>query len=535
MASIISISDSSYEDEDFDSDGEQGMFSDVSSEEDTLMTVEDSEHISGSARKSRFACLDEATVMAKAETLVAKASSLLSLPSSSSKALLRYYKWDENRLSDVWFSDEAKVREAVGLKGESHSAGEESTSTSGGQASLCGICFENYPKEEMFAMECGHAFCRTCWRSYAENAIDEGAGSLQLRCINPDCKLLVMEDVMLSLLGEGRHREKYLQFSMRSFVDGSRMLQWCPAPGCTKVIECFDHPGSETPFDVQCNCGHGFCFTCGEESHRPADCTMRKNWIIKNSNESENLNWILSNSKPCPKCKRPIEKNYGCMHMTCAVCKYEFCWLCLGAWKDHGERTGGFYSCNKYEGKGSKDKDKKRRDFGRVSLERYMHYFERWNANKTSCAKACETHSRFLGLEDSLTAVSHNTGAPMSQLAFISEACNQVIECRKTLMWTYTYGYYNFDKNKAGNMKEFFEFLQGDAEYNLELLHNCVEVELQKYAEDGCGEVTREEFDAFRCKLTGLTKVTREYFEKLVYELENGLEGIKTRYASSAS
>jgi hypothetical protein len=23
--------------------------------------------------------------------------------------------------------------------------------------------------------------------------------------------------------------------------------------------------------------------------------------------------------------------------------------LCLGAWSEHGERTGGFYACNRYE------------------------------------------------------------------------------------------------------------------------------------------------------------------------------------------
>ena len=77
------------------------------------------------------------------------------------------------------------------------------------------------------------------------------------------------------------------------------------------------------------------------------DCATVKRWLIKNSAESENLNWILAHTKQCPKCKRPIEKNQGCMHMTCSQCRYEFCWLCQGAWAEHGERTGGFYACNR--------------------------------------------------------------------------------------------------------------------------------------------------------------------------------------------
>ena len=37
------------------------------------------------------------------------------------------------------------------------------------------------------------------------------------------------------------------------------------------------------------------------------------------------MNWIQVNSKPCPKYKRPIEKNQRCMHMTCMPpCKFKF-------------------------------------------------------------------------------------------------------------------------------------------------------------------------------------------------------------------
>ena len=34
-------------------------------------------------------------------------------------------------------------------------------------------------------------------------------------------------------------------------------------------------------------------------------------WDAKNNSESENVKWILTNTKPCqnPKCSLPIEKN----------------------------------------------------------------------------------------------------------------------------------------------------------------------------------------------------------------------------------
>ncbi|KAK2969219.1 hypothetical protein RJ640_020369 [Escallonia rubra] len=71
---------------------------------------------------------------------------------------------------------------------------------------------------------------------------------------------------------------------------------------------------------------HRFCWNCTEEVHRPVDCDTRAKWIRKNSDESENMNWILANSKPCPKCKRNIEKNKGCNHMKCGPpCLHQFC------------------------------------------------------------------------------------------------------------------------------------------------------------------------------------------------------------------
>ncbi|CAL5391688.1 unnamed protein product [Camellia sinensis] len=132
---------------------------------------------------------------------------------------------------------------------------------------------------------------------------------------------------------------------------------------------------------------------------------------------------ILANSKPCPKCKRPIEKNQGCMHMTCTPpCKFEFCWLCVSAWSDHGERTGGFYACNRYEAakqEGAYDETERRREMAKNSLERYTHYYERWATNQSAKSSCGFTSNAICAW---LEKLSDKQSQPESQLKFIIEA-----------------------------------------------------------------------------------------------------------------
>lgn len=252
-------------------------------------------------------------------------------------------------------------------------------------------------------------------------------------------------------------------------------MKWCPAPGCEHAVE-FSATGTSASYDVSSSCSHKFCWNCKEDAHSPVDCGTVSQWILKNSAEAENTTWILANSKACPKCKRLIEKNHGCMHMTCgSPCKHQFCWLCLGAWTEHGGNTGGFYSCNKYEKAkkgGLYDEAEKKREMAKSSLERYTHYYERWASNEKSRKKAFGDLQMFL--IEKITKLSEIQCIPETQLTFITDVWGQIIECRRILKWTYAYGYYLAECEHE--KRRFFEYMQGEAEPGLERVFLDAEV-----------------------------------------------------------
>jgi len=68
-------------------------------------------------------------------------------------------------------------------------------------------------------------------------------------------------------------------------------------------------------------CGKRYCAKCGNDDHGKEPCPP----------PAETLQWLGKNSKPCPNCKNPIEKNGGCDHMTCRPpmgCGHEFWFSC---------------------------------------------------------------------------------------------------------------------------------------------------------------------------------------------------------------
>ena len=73
---------------------------------------------------------------------------------------------------------------------------------------------------------------------------------------------------------------------------------------------------------------------------------------------------------------------------------------------------------------GEYDVEAQKREQARNALERYMHYFQRWAENDSSCKaarKAAETAAK-----QQLLELSEATATPTSQLKFICDAWDQV-------------------------------------------------------------------------------------------------------------
>ncbi|KAI5003909.1 hypothetical protein ZWY2020_031152 [Hordeum vulgare] len=237
-------------------------------------------------------------------------------------------------------------------------------------------------------------------------------------------------------VADDKDAKRYGEFLVRSYVEESKRLRWCPAAGCDRAVE-FDGEKCKVQLDAWCTCGHGFCLACGEEVHRPVSCDTVRVWMEKNRSDSETAKWVLANTKHCT-------------------------------------HDGSNYNCNRYNEarpEGKYTEEELRRSQAKASVDRYLHYYERWGAHERSRHKALEDVAA-LGKDGSQReAVAAAFGVVETELDFLEEAFRQVAECRRMLRWTYAFGYYLDDPAK----RDLFEDLQSHADKSLELLHECAE------------------------------------------------------------
>uniref|UniRef100_A0A7S2XA88 RBR-type E3 ubiquitin transferase n=1 Tax=Lotharella oceanica TaxID=641309 RepID=A0A7S2XA88_9EUKA len=415
------------------------------------------------------------------------------MPKEACMHLLRSLRWDEEKLTTE-FVEKGK------LLMKEHNLDLLLTESKTPAASLvCKICFDNTPINQCFALGCNHWFCRGCWKDYLVDRVDTtGTRAPQSHCPMFKCKARIPDSAFSRFLDKPRV-QKYDHASLNAYVSEKSTLRWCPAPRCGKIIS-----ASGLVTSVRCICGQSFCFRCNEEDHQPVTCEQVQKWQAKCDKESETAQWIISNTKKCPKCLVRIEKNQGCNHMTCHCCKYEFCWVCMGPWKDHGNHTGGFYKCNKYNPHKAKVKDE-----SKAELDRFLHYYQRYHNHDQARKFAKEQIETSEKRMAELHTQAGNSDSQWQNVQFLRKSTMQVLECRRVLKYTYVYGYYCTDAKE----RELFEFLQEDLEKATE--------KLSELSEQPLGKMKRQEVVDF-------TMFTEKFLRNLLSGLEDGLTKERT-------
>ncbi|TVU04343.1 hypothetical protein EJB05_50077, partial [Eragrostis curvula] len=506
------------DDDDYGGSGEDGYF-DYGSEDNAMCEDEDENDVV----KKDYTVLTEADVRARQEEATAKVVEVLSIPAGFAAVLLRYFKWRTDQIQETWFADEARIRDAVGLPADGDGGAPVATALNDRELA-CGICFGKFAAGGVRSAGCrAHFYCHACWRWYLRAAVGDGARCLALRCPEPSCGAAVVRELVDAATADDDAgvREQYARLALRSYVEesgGGRRIRWCPGPGCTRAVEL----GADAKKAVvTCDCLHAFCFQCGEEPHRPVSCATVRAWLEKNATDGENARWVLTHAKHCPRCRRPIEKNQGCMHMTCPPpCDHEFCWVCLDPWNSH-HGCAGFRDPD--TAAAAEDAAERRRRQARASLDRYMYYYERWAANQLALHMAMADAEQ-LG-RSGLVAMAVAVGKPDMKLDFMTKGYDRIIAGRRVLQWTYAYGYF-LDPARHGKVYwELFEDLQDQANSWLDRLHEAVELERKEIfcADGGDPDVVCELLGYYKEKVEDLTYGATTCMGNLVKAFENDL------------
>ncbi|EFJ41148.1 hypothetical protein VOLCADRAFT_107816 [Volvox carteri f. nagariensis] len=212
---------------------------------------------------------------------------------------------------------------------------------------------------------CGHFFCHGCLTEYVRSAVrarkfpircpmatsssynhgnsnsnsgertSVDAGASASTSASQGCnQVLTREAVMAVLPGYAVHWQTYQQLEAEASLDQGAMV-YCPHKACSSPLEVVGLRGAGVlPADapVSCPaCKRVFCprcritgwhqgYTCAQFQALPAHLRSAEDVAVLQL--SARNQW-----RPCPSCKRMVERTQGCNRMTC-ICGGKFCYEC---------------------------------------------------------------------------------------------------------------------------------------------------------------------------------------------------------------
>lgn len=367
-------------------DSESGASETFNVEYDNLETPERPDNQSDDT----FEVMSADELVQSMNTFIADVRTILPLPEPVIRTLLGHKNWDKERLIESYFERTPEV-----LFRECHIVDPSQPTPAQTTSADCEICFCVQDNDLLTGLNCGHRFCSDCWTTYLTIQIMSEGLSTAITCPQLRCDILVDDCTVYRHIQDDNVRAKYLYLITDSFVVSNKLLKWCTAPkSCANAIRVRSTDSTQT---VQCKCGYRFCFDCGDDAHAPAVCHQLRNWRRRSAEDAKSMNWIASNAKQCPACSSPIEKNGGCNNMSCARCRYSFCWLCL-------KGIPHIVPCNVAERVGEPSLN---------SWNRFIHYHQRF-----------QQHQHSLGFEKALKQRIQNVVGDSGELRFLKRAVN---------------------------------------------------------------------------------------------------------------
>ena len=212
------------------------------------------------------------------------------------------------------------------------------------KSTRCEICLEkfdnefnnNYIKLKLY----GHKFCIECLKMQICNSLKmTSANSIPIKCVK--CNTIIANNDIFEIIIPNTPEFDFIIdklitiFMIRNTTGINRNSEieyyWCPnkKENCNYIYSSKIKDMGETVMTCP-NCQCKICLLCNDliESnvqHNP-DCQSK----LFSKLSEKNRKWILSNSKDCPICHTVYEKDKGCNHMTCTICRppTHFCYLC---------------------------------------------------------------------------------------------------------------------------------------------------------------------------------------------------------------
>ncbi|XP_048452589.1 cullin-9 [Rhincodon typus] len=377
---------------------------------------------------------------------VLQVADTLSISTDTSQHLLMHSKWNVDLLVQRYAEDCEVLLLAAGLQ-------VRNPQTLRSPIAQCPVCLNLLTNESEAAptLCCMHYCCKSCWKEYLITRIEQ---NLVQNCTCPisDCPAQPTNEFISSIISDSEIAAKYSKILLRGYVECCSNLTWCTNPqGCDQIL-CKEGIGS---VGTCSKCCWSSCFSCNfPEAHYPASCSHMSQWMddggyyegMTMEAQSKHLAKLIS--KRCPSCHAQIEKNEGCLHMTCAKCNHGFCWRCLKPWKPTHKD---YYNCSAMVSKAARQE------------KRFHDYNER-------CTFHHQARDFAVNLEAKVSAI--NEALQMKSLTFVIDACKMLAQARKVLAYSCVYSYYNQDTEKMDIMEQQTE--------NLELHTNALQILLEE-------------------------------------------------------